>query len=277
MATMPVKSNEYQPHPASEIFPMMADEQYAEFREDVRKHGLQSSGLLFEGKILDGRNRYRAALELCVEMNWSELEAEDNEGFDAIEYVLTHNLHRRHLTASQRADVAAKLATMKHGGDRKSCDQELNLSLDSVAKQLNVSVASVKSAKQVQAKGSDEVNAAVAQGKLPVSVAAKLVSAVPDKAEQTEIVAQGKTAVKQAVATEWEDVDDDEPAPTPKKQKGTDGRTTYKNNASACMQFAQMAILQLERIQPDDKDRDAAFQKVACWLSNNGSGGANNE
>jgi len=260
-----------QPHPASEIFPMMSDEQYAEFKEDVRKHGLQSTGLLFEGKILDGRNRYKVATELGIEMIWSELEAEDNEGFDPIEYVLTHNLHRRHLDASQRAIVAAKLATKKHGGNRKSSDQELNLSLDSAAKQLNVSVASVKSAKKVQAKGSDEVNAAVAQGKLPVSVAAKLVTAEPDKKKQSKILDHGADWVKQAVAAdEWKDVDDHEPDSTPEKKKGTDGRSTYKNNASACMQFAQMAILQLERIPAKDKDRELAFQLVASWLKQNG-------
>jgi hypothetical protein len=57
------------------------------------------------------------------------------------------NLKRRHLNESQRAMIAAKLANMPHGGDRKS-DQAANLPLVSqsaAAEMLNVSDRSIRS------------------------------------------------------------------------------------------------------------------------------------
>jgi hypothetical protein len=68
---------------------------------------------------------------------------------------------------SQCAAVAAKLANMKHGGDRKS-DQEANLPLENnrvtqaqAADMLNVPQRPVKSAKRVIDQGAPELIAAV--------------------------------------------------------------------------------------------------------------------
>jgi ParB-like chromosome segregation protein Spo0J len=186
----------YPIHPAAEIFPMMGDEEFAEFKKDVETYGVKEFGTLYRGQVLDGRNRYKACQELGIEMTFCEIE--DTKDFDPVAYALSHNLHRRHLTESQRAMVAGKLATMKHGGDRKS-DQEPNLSLEKASSMLSVSKGSAKNAKKVIANGAVEVQQAVEQGSLPVSVASELVKAVPDKQQQTEIVSKGTDAVRQAV------------------------------------------------------------------------------
>lgn len=85
------------------------------------------------------------------------------------------NLHRRHLTESQRAMAAAKIATATHGGDRKS-DQAANLPLDiphvsqaKAAELLNVSERTVRAAKAVQANGTPELIEAVDAGEVTVS------------------------------------------------------------------------------------------------------------
>lgn len=64
---------------------------------------------------------------------------------------------------------------------------------------MKVSDGSVKRAKKVIADGASEVQQAVEQGELPVSVASDFVKAVPDKKQQTEIVSKGADAVRQAV------------------------------------------------------------------------------
>lgn len=53
-------------HPAADVWPMMDDKQYATLLDDIRHRGQQEPITLCEGMILDGRNRYRACLELGV-------------------------------------------------------------------------------------------------------------------------------------------------------------------------------------------------------------------
>jgi ParB-like chromosome segregation protein Spo0J len=46
-------------HELANLMPMIEGKKVEELMESVRKGGLQYPIILFEGKILDGRNRYR--------------------------------------------------------------------------------------------------------------------------------------------------------------------------------------------------------------------------
>ena len=91
-------------HPVSEIFPLMQGEQYDQLIQDIRDHGLLEPIWLHEGQIIDGRNRYRACLEANVE---PETRVWNGDG-SLVEFVVSLNLRRRHLTSSQRAAGAAE-------------------------------------------------------------------------------------------------------------------------------------------------------------------------
>lgn len=96
------------PHALSMVFPAMSDEDFARLVESMRTHGYDQNQpiITLDGQILDGRHRYRAAQEAGVK----PLIVEFSPRFgDPALWVMARNLARRHLTASQRAAVAADI------------------------------------------------------------------------------------------------------------------------------------------------------------------------
>jgi N6-adenosine-specific RNA methylase IME4/ParB-like chromosome segregation protein Spo0J len=91
-------------HPLADLIPSMTDEEYRGLVEDIRANGLIEPIFLYEGKILDGRHRYRACLELGIEPRFEEYQ--DN---NPVSFVVSKNLKRRHLTESQKAVLAVEL------------------------------------------------------------------------------------------------------------------------------------------------------------------------
>ena len=135
-------------HPYSEIFPMMTDAELAELAADIKQHGQRTPIYLLDWQILDGRNRYRACQIAGVEPKTVAYRDDAN----ALEFVISSNLHRRHLNESQRAMVAAKILALKgnaHGGAREKGKQKANLPLASAAAAVNVSPRTVKTAAAV--------------------------------------------------------------------------------------------------------------------------------
>ncbi len=152
----------YPIHPAAELFPMMSETEYEGLKEDIKRHGQRDFIMLWKRRLVDGRNRLRACEELGIEPAFTEL----SEEVDPVAWVLSHNLHRRHLTTSQRAMVATKLATLLHG-DVKSQKSDASIDASSqseAAGKLNVSRKSVQRARTVATKATPKVVAAVEAG-----------------------------------------------------------------------------------------------------------------
>lgn len=94
----------YRFHPACTIFPPLSDDELQELADDIAANGLRNPIVLYQSKILDGRNRYLACEIAGVEPRFTEF-----DGDDPIGWVVSQNLLRRHLTASQKAVVALDL------------------------------------------------------------------------------------------------------------------------------------------------------------------------
>jgi len=92
-------------HPAADLFPLLEGPDLAALAEDVREHGLIDPIVLHEGQVLDGRNRLRACELAGVAPRFVEWDGHD----DPAAWVVSKNLKRRHLDASQRSMVAGRL------------------------------------------------------------------------------------------------------------------------------------------------------------------------
>jgi len=95
-------------HEVASIFPEMDATDYRDLVKSIATVGLREPIWLHEGKIIDGKHRYKACLETRTEpkfRNW------DGQG-SLVEFVVSLNLYRRHLTASQRAVIALKIVPM---------------------------------------------------------------------------------------------------------------------------------------------------------------------
>jgi hypothetical protein len=174
-------------HPAAELFPLMERAEFNDLVADIKANGLRQKIVLLDGMILDGRNRYRACLKADIPLGyWNFLDYENTGSYKGshIDYVVSLNLYRRHLTDSQRAMVAARLADLKQG--QKKADVQICTSVPEAAKKLHVSPRSVKTAKKVISEGTPELISAVDHGKVAVSAAAKQIEPAEEAKPQKE-------------------------------------------------------------------------------------------
>jgi hypothetical protein len=93
-------------HHYAKLFPCMDSEGLSSLAEDIRKNGLQEPVRLFEGKVLDGRNRVLACIQADVKPQFIQWH---RNGVSPLAFVIAQNLQRRHLSLGQRAALAASL------------------------------------------------------------------------------------------------------------------------------------------------------------------------
>jgi N6-adenosine-specific RNA methylase IME4 len=179
-------------HPLADIFPLLEGYELAGLVDDIRAHGLHEPVVLYQGRVLDGRNRLRACEAAGVPCRF-----ETYTGDDPISYVVSLNLRRRHLDESQRAMVAAKLATLKHGGDRSKSPIG-DLPQAEAAELLNVGKRSVERAAEVRDHGAPELVSAVEHGAVSVSAAAVIAGQSIEEQRQILALVEPRLILKEA-------------------------------------------------------------------------------
>lgn len=231
-------------HEVANIFPLIEGEAFETLKSDIFQHGLREAIWLHpDESIIDGRNRHRACIELGIT---PELRYWDEEKHGPLlPFVISLNLHRRHLNETQRAMVAAKVANMRQG-ERTDLEPSVNLpkvSQSQAAELLNVSEKTVRFAVTVQENAAPELLSLVESGEVAVSAAAEVASLPAE--EQKDLVAKGKKAITTAA------------------------KQVKKRKKYAARQKKQEAQRQVEHRQVQDRTRCSLLVGKADNLYNN--------
>ena len=204
-------------HPYAALFPMVQGDEMRELAENIKTNRLLDPIVRYQGKILDGRQRLAACKLAGVEPRFVEFEG-DNAA--AVQFVLAKNIHRRNLTKSQRAAIAADLLVLyeKQAAERKrllsgtrknpngttpakkvpeKIPGPAGEAREQVAKLLDVNARYVSTAKEVR-EADPELHEQVRAGKRTLHAAKKQLSSktgIPRDSDQSNSANVGREAV----------------------------------------------------------------------------------
>lgn len=174
----------YELHPLCTLFPRLAGAEFDALRDDIKVNGLRAPIVLHGGMILDGGNRYRACLEAGVEPTFAEF-----TGGNLVSFVLSANLHRRHMSAGQQAAIVASAQdwakAQPEGRPAKQCNVAPLSTAESRAAESGASLRTQKMADKV-AKADPELARKVAHGDVSLPKAHASLAPAKEKPEPLE-------------------------------------------------------------------------------------------
>jgi N6-adenosine-specific RNA methylase IME4 len=191
-------------HRFADLFPMMVGDAFDELVADIRECGVRENIVLYDGKILDGRNRYLAAIEAGFDPDGIPTEDfwGDND-LAAIDFVMSRNQHRRQMDDTQKAMVAfayaierAKvIAEMEQPGEitaplHNAIEEEPagrshdNPVIAAAAKVWGTNPTGVKQARTVNEHGTRALIDRAKQGGAPISTFAAIAKLPPEQQDR---------------------------------------------------------------------------------------------
>jgi hypothetical protein len=111
-----IKSHDAEPdllsfvaHPLANMFPMIEGNAFEELKRDISAQGILEPIRLYQGMILDGRNRYAAGKAVEHEFTLADFVQWEGTPGEAEAWVISTNLHRRQLTTKQKQDLITQM------------------------------------------------------------------------------------------------------------------------------------------------------------------------
>jgi len=196
-----------QAHPFANMFPMLSAEESAAMSASIARDGLLEPIVIYQMQILDGRNRYQCLAAAGVMLQAEHLNVIEGTEQEARQYVESKNVHRRHLTVSQRAMLAAQFANLEPGEYRTNktttgayVTHDPRVKPDGVtqaeaARRYDVSDRMIQHARRVRAKATPEIARMVEDGQVSVETA-RLIADRVKPAKQRKLVTPEQIELK---------------------------------------------------------------------------------
>ena len=222
-------------HPVAALFPMIGDDELRALADDIKANGQREpiivtyvdEMMMDEPVVIDGRNRYAACKIAGVAPKFNYVRSLDDEEVSPgviADWIISHNLHRRHLTTSQKAMVGqGYLAYLKEEAKKRQDSGRVNSHASRRGE-----LVSPKSDEPKKVHGSrSDVEAArlVGVGKNSIRDADFVVQNDPELAQQ---VRDSKVTVSAAAKRIRESLNP-KPEPTPEEQAEKLARAVLKN------------------------------------------------
>lgn len=115
-------------HELSKKFPLMNSKENRRLGKSIKYGGQHDDIVLFEKKILDGRNRYLACHMFKVTPRFRYFKDLETE-LEPEEWVIDKNYHRRHLNTAQQAEIALDVLRIER---RKARERQLRTQFNKI-------------------------------------------------------------------------------------------------------------------------------------------------
>lgn len=253
-------------HPVASIFPMMSVEEFKSLKESIQARGQRNPIYTHEGKIVDGRNRYQACIELGIHPRFEQW---DGVGM-LCDFVWDMNASRRQLTGGALRIAAGRYA-IEHTAERQRLSdgrftirsndlmddskdlEDFSSTRKKAAEKFKIGEGSVQRAMEVIQRGVPELAQAVESDRITVNKAAEI--ARKPKEQQPDEIAREERKRYEREHTERPD--------PPLRDNGEiklQGVGVFR---------AHEAINCLKRIPKNDALRKEGFKIVTDWIRHN--------
>ncbi len=253
-----MEAHEYEFHEFANIYRLLEGADFQAMVASI-KTGQRNPITLYEGKILDGRNRYKACIAAGVNPEFRTYAGDDPVG-----EIAALNDIRRHDTMAERALVGARMANLKKGRQSNTANAGFKtpvITIDRAAHLSGATTSMIERAKPIVTKGAPELIKAVESG-LTTVYAAEQIAKLPTE-RQVDIVSKGAEHIKEK-AKEIRDYGGEiADAPEPNAEYVAPSEPSKPEKIGKYIpdmtgQFLPVAILHIDRIA----DNDVGFEKA---------------
>jgi hypothetical protein len=123
---------EYVAHPLADLLPMIDENNFANLKADIVQKGILEQIWLFEGRILDGRNRYKAAKACGLGLTAANFRQFEGTPAEAEAFVFSTNFLRRQMTNAQKQAVIRTMIEKYPGESNRQIARRCGITSHSV-------------------------------------------------------------------------------------------------------------------------------------------------